>query len=212
MSTPTSPGLYGSKGGDTTPPANPDPVPLPPDTSGDDVLQADAGSGTLYGGKGQDTAVFEGQLSDYLVSFDAATWQVVVTDRTGRDGAHHLSSIEALRFGDTTIALDGFNGLMRPADDAGAAWQTIDGYPPPAPDAGDYIVYVGVTTPGNLDMGDNVAFDMPATAHVVAAEWAGVTVHAEAFGWAPPEALVELVELVGLSGMDGFAKPLLIAE
>jgi Ca2+-binding RTX toxin-like protein len=114
MSNPTSPGLYGSKGGDTTPPANTDPVPPPPDTSGDDVLPADAGNATLYGGKGQDTAVFEGQLSDYLISFDPTSWQVVVTDRTGRDGAHHLSSIERLRFGDTTIALDGVNGLMRP--------------------------------------------------------------------------------------------------
>lgn len=141
MSTPTS--LYGSKGGDTTtPPANPSPPP-PRDTSHDDVMHADGSSATLYGGKGQDTAVFEGSLSDYTIELDLDTWQILVTDRSGRDGTHHLDSIEQLRFADTTIELDGLR--LR---EAGGEWQLVDGFPtaPPEP------IYDAVTLPGDLTL------------------------------------------------------------
>jgi hypothetical protein len=159
MSTPTS--LYGSKGGDTTtPPANPSPPP-PRDTSHDDVMHADGSSATLYGGKGQDTAVFEGSLSDYTIELDLDTWQILVTDRSGRDGTHHLDSIEQLRFADTTIELDGLR--LR---EAGGEWQLVDGFPtaPPEP------IYDAVTLPGDfmvtiaIPWDEDVVIDVAVTA------------------------------------------------
>ncbi|WP_284614447.1 hypothetical protein [Aquabacterium humicola] len=196
-STSTTPGLYGSKGGDPTPPADPPPVtpsPVDPALDGDDVLHAGSGNETLYGGKGQDTAVFDGDLSDYLIDFDPGTWQVVITDRTGGH-THHLASIEQLQFGDTTIALDGLNGLMREAGDDAAEWQRVDGYPLPQQQpegpGEDIIVFIGVTTPGDIGFIDDVAFGYVTTTAFAGPAPADAAAFADASGSG--------VELVGLA-------------
>ncbi|MEH2473500.1 hypothetical protein V1281_005314 [Nitrobacteraceae bacterium AZCC 2161] len=71
--------------------------------AGDDLITGGIGNDFIDGGVGTDTAIFSGKASDYDISFVGN--QIVVTDRiAGRDGSDYLSSVEALKFADVTIA------------------------------------------------------------------------------------------------------------
>lgn len=75
---------------------------------GDDVLIGGTGNDTLIGGDGVDTAVFFGNVSDYEVTFDAATGQHTVLDLNaadGDDGMDILSEVERLQFADGIVDL-----------------------------------------------------------------------------------------------------------
>jgi Ca2+-binding RTX toxin-like protein len=71
---------------------------------GNDTLIGGAGNDTLDGGTGKDVAVFSGNYSDYSVVFDSVANQYTVTDSVaGRDGVDTLSSIEFVRFADSSL-------------------------------------------------------------------------------------------------------------
>jgi RTX calcium-binding nonapeptide repeat (4 copies) len=71
--------------------------------AGDDVITGGAGIDYIDGGAGTDTAVFAGNISDYIISVVGN--QVVVTDKVaGRDGTDYLANIELLKFANTTIS------------------------------------------------------------------------------------------------------------
>jgi Ca2+-binding RTX toxin-like protein len=65
----------------------------------DDELFGGAGDDRLDGGEGWDRATFTGFSSEYLVAFDGASGQYVVTDTVaGRDGTDRVSAVETFFF------------------------------------------------------------------------------------------------------------------
>ncbi len=72
--------------------------------AGDDVLQGGAGSNTLNGGLGTDTAIFNGNFTDYSVSLSGTTGTVAGLGETSS-----LVDIETLTFADRTVALNALN-------------------------------------------------------------------------------------------------------
>jgi hypothetical protein len=70
--------------------------------AGNDVIHVGVGNDTIDGGGGTNTAVFQGNLSDYSISF--AGNEIVMTDNVaGRGGVDHLSNIQTLQFADTSV-------------------------------------------------------------------------------------------------------------
>jgi Ca2+-binding RTX toxin-like protein len=71
--------------------------------AGNDMIIGGIGNDVIDGGDGIDTAVFAGNISDYNISVSGNV--IVVTDKiAGRDGTDHLTSIEFLKFADSTIS------------------------------------------------------------------------------------------------------------
>lgn len=74
-------------------------------SDGDDTFEGHAGNDVLNGHDGIDTAVFDGQRSQYALASSGDT--VTVQDgRSGGDGRDSLQHIERLRFDDRSVALD----------------------------------------------------------------------------------------------------------
>lgn len=74
---------------------------------GDDWLEGGGGDDSLYGSKGQDTAVYSGQRSEYEVRLDTYTGRATVRHLgEGRDGTDSLVSIERLQFADGLFDLE----------------------------------------------------------------------------------------------------------
>lgn len=75
---------------------------------GNDILAGEAGADTLDGGFGDDTAVFSGNVSDYLAVLNAETGIVTITDlRPGSpDGTSTLLNIDRFQFADGTFILE----------------------------------------------------------------------------------------------------------
>ncbi|HEY8356033.1 MAG TPA: calcium-binding protein, partial [Ramlibacter sp.] len=75
---------------------------------GDDFLSGGSGNDSLAGGAGVDTAQFAGFLSDFQVSWDAASSTFTFTDRVGGEGADVLSGIELVSIGGYTMPIHSF--------------------------------------------------------------------------------------------------------
>lgn len=74
---------------------------------GNDRLDGRGGDDILGGGLGEDTAVYRGDLSEYVVELDLRTGQAWVRDTVaGRDGKDELGNIEMLQFGDRLVRLE----------------------------------------------------------------------------------------------------------
>jgi Ca2+-binding RTX toxin-like protein len=74
---------------------------------GDDTLSGGSGTDTIDGGNGRDTAVYSGNRADYsIVNNGDGTW-TVTDNRTGEhnDGEDTLTSIEIVKFADTSVYL-----------------------------------------------------------------------------------------------------------
>ena len=71
---------------------------------GDDVLVGGAGADYLDGGTGTNTAIFEGNFSEYLITSGSTTTVTGIGARAG-DGADQLTGIQILKFADVTISL-----------------------------------------------------------------------------------------------------------
>ncbi len=129
---------YGGAGGMPPPPG----VTAMHGTNGDDVLHSSAADEKLYGGKGRDTVVFQGNFNDYELRFRPEAWDYVLVDKvSGRDGTDllNLHDIERLQFADQVVLLDDWGGaqledgtpllppyfLMLPVDDGSAT--VLDG-------------------------------------------------------------------------------------
>jgi len=75
--------------------------------AGNDVIYLGVGNDTIDGGSGINTAVFQGNLSDYNIS-DVGN-QIVVSDKVAnRGGTDTLTNMEYLKFADTTIGTSSF--------------------------------------------------------------------------------------------------------
>ena len=72
--------------------------------TGDDRLTGGDGNDLLSGGAGVDTAVYDGDLSDFAISYDAATQTFIITDLNASDGAEGtdtVTGVETFTFGGT---------------------------------------------------------------------------------------------------------------
>ncbi len=75
---------------------------------GDDILQGGFGNDILDGGEGIDRAVFTGELSDYVVSFQQSNGITITTltdKRVYGEGVDQLIDIEFVQFGDKVYQL-----------------------------------------------------------------------------------------------------------
>lgn len=71
---------------------------------GADVLSGQAGNDVINGGAGFDTARLSGSAAQYLLSFDAGSKQIIITDtQSTRDGADRLTGIETAQFSDRSV-------------------------------------------------------------------------------------------------------------
>jgi hypothetical protein len=95
-------------------------------TAGDKVLLGTAGNDSLDGGLGQDTAIYSGFRSDYVV-LTASTGKTLVVDSVaGRDGKDSLQNVENIRFGTEALTLAA--ALVEPADADNSAFQVYRFY------------------------------------------------------------------------------------
>jgi serralysin len=70
---------------------------------GNDILTGNSGNDVVDGGSGSDLVVFTGAMSDYTVTFNAATGSYAVGDHNrARDGTDVVSTVEAFQFSDGT--------------------------------------------------------------------------------------------------------------
>ncbi|KAB0265074.1 peroxidase family protein [Microvirga brassicacearum] len=90
---------------------------------GDDWIEGGAGDDHLTGDNGNpfgeplldiDTAVFSGQLNNYIIR-DNADGSVTVTDKRGTDGSDILKNIEWLQFRDRSVLTDDAFGKGKPS-------------------------------------------------------------------------------------------------
>lgn len=83
--------------------------------AGNDVIYVGAGNDTIDGGGGTNTAVFQGNLSDYDISF--ANGQLVVTAKSASvGGVVHLTNIANLQFADTPLSVSSLSSQQTAND------------------------------------------------------------------------------------------------
>jgi Ca2+-binding RTX toxin-like protein len=74
---------------------------------GNDTLIGGKGNDYIDGGLGTDTAVFDGAINNFLISYNRALGTVTITDkRSNGDGIDSLKSVEKLQFTDGTFDLN----------------------------------------------------------------------------------------------------------
>lgn len=86
---------------------------------GDDDIHGLDGNDTLDGAAGADTAVFSGNVADYLATKNGSTW--TFQDLVGPDGTDQLSGVERAQFADWLIYLDGTNNAPIVSENLSAA-------------------------------------------------------------------------------------------
>jgi Ca2+-binding RTX toxin-like protein len=78
-----------------------------PDTlygsEGNDTLDGGAGFDELDGGTGDDTARYQGNRSDYVITYESSGQRYWVTERSGFDGTDVVSTTEHLAFADQVV-------------------------------------------------------------------------------------------------------------
>ncbi|WP_245305415.1 M10 family metallopeptidase C-terminal domain-containing protein [Bradyrhizobium sp. LTSP857] len=75
--------------------------------AGNDTITGGGGNDTIIGGAGTDAAVYSGNRSSYLVSYNATTQTFTLTDERGGspDGTDTVTGVESFQFADQTVAL-----------------------------------------------------------------------------------------------------------
>jgi len=73
---------------------------------GNDTITGGAGNDTIVGGSGTDKAVYSGNRSNYLITYNAATQTFTIVDQRGNspDGTDTVTGVENFQFADGTFA------------------------------------------------------------------------------------------------------------
>jgi type III secretion system FlhB-like substrate exporter len=90
--------------------------------AGNDTIGSRAGNDTLIGGDGDDTALFNGDFSNYSISYDEATDTYTVVDTIGTDGTDTVTGFEHFQFAD---------GTRLPQDSIDVIKPTVQTFTPP---------------------------------------------------------------------------------
>ncbi len=115
--------------------------------AGNDKLMGGVDNDTLDGGDGTDTAIFEGNRGDYLVTENADGTVTVADQRAGGlDGVDTLKNIELLKFADRTVpAADNSAPTIIGGDNAtvsiGENVKLVTKIVTTDPDVGDSLIY-----------------------------------------------------------------------
>ncbi|MDH2344387.1 M10 family metallopeptidase C-terminal domain-containing protein [Bradyrhizobium sp. SSUT77] len=74
--------------------------------SGNDTITGGGGNDTIIGGSGTDIAVFSGNRSSYLISYNATTQTFTLVDERGLspDGTDTVTGVESFQFADQTLS------------------------------------------------------------------------------------------------------------
>ena len=101
-------------------------------TSSDDVITGASGADFVDGGPGNDTAVFSGNLADYVISSDNPYGFITVQDLRydaslsgSPDGTDSLVNIEHLQFADLSVSPLGFTTISDPLEVVGGPGDEI---------------------------------------------------------------------------------------
>lgn len=70
---------------------------------GNDTLKGGGGDDDLMGGRGFDTAIYQGKLSDYVISFNPDGYIEVMDKWSGQDGWDFVFDVEQFVFSDATL-------------------------------------------------------------------------------------------------------------
>lgn len=157
-------------GGKANPPP---PAPIDPSiihgTNGDDTLQGSDGNNQLYGGKGEDTAVYRGTLDQYDLTFSPTEGYKLIDKISGRDGSDLLYSIERLQFDGIEVLLDGQGGAHL-ADGTQLLAPYVPPPPPPLPEGWEPIFFdiMPIEHGGDFVIGIDCAEGEPVTSSRVA--------------------------------------------
>lgn len=91
--------------------------------NGDDRIKGGLGSDDIDGGRGFDTAVYDGSISDYVITKPSRGNQPTTIRDLGNNDRDSLTGIEAVYFAanDFTLYLDGRNNAVLASDDAATA-------------------------------------------------------------------------------------------
>ncbi|RXK88461.1 DUF11 domain-containing protein [Chlorobaculum sp. 24CR] len=73
---------------------------------GNDTITGGAGDDSIDGGACDDTAVFSGEYSNYIISYDAGTDTYQVIDTSGADGTDSVTDVENFAFANETFSTD----------------------------------------------------------------------------------------------------------
>ncbi len=95
--------------------------------SGNDVLKGGAGNDFLHGGTGVNTAVYDGNQSDYDVVWQGGTTWKVTAKGGGADGVDTLTDIQRLQFADQSMILDDYSNGVDPGLLSATFGQSITG-------------------------------------------------------------------------------------
>lgn len=109
----------------------------------DDSLTGGGGDDLIDGGLGNDTAVFSGNIDDYIFrASPSSDWNVIDARPDQRDGSDSLSNIDVLQFKDATASIGnaGHNWIETHHD-----WQNVDGWHYMLGGAGNDSFYLDLT-------------------------------------------------------------------
>lgn len=104
---------------------------------GGDMLSGGAGNDTLDGGVGMDTAMFSGNMLQYMITHQGDDGHLVEDAVAARDGIDLLHGIERLQFSDVSLAFD-TNGH---AGAAYALWNAAFNRAPAPEEIGRWIAH-----------------------------------------------------------------------
>ncbi|RTR11631.1 beta strand repeat-containing protein, partial [Azospirillum griseum] len=82
--------------------------------SGNDVLEGRGGNDTLVGGAGSDTAVYSGNVRDYVAAKVGSDWTIQAT--ASGEGTDTLQGVEWVQFADALLRLDANNAPLVPGN------------------------------------------------------------------------------------------------
>ena len=123
---------------------------------GNNHFEGRGGDDFLWGGPGEDTAVFRGKLSDYVIQLDLRTGMADVMDKmAGRDGKDWLFHVDKLQFSDGLFDIKDVAQIVEPEL---VGYEVFEAAPDPLDALLPDIPLIGVADHGVEGAGD---FQLP---------------------------------------------------